>query len=563
MNKKNFIISFIFILTIITSACSNIDNINIESDKSEVKLIDDNKDSIRDELNIPLTNIITLDPLENKNPDYDNFIKLVYESLFEFDESLKVTPLLVENYDIKDEGRLIELKLRDSIYWHNGDELTSEDIAFTIEQLKKSDSDTIYSKKNTSALGSLNNFNMSKDIDVKIIDKKNIQIYFKETYGNNLESLTFPIVNKKSYDLDDEYRPIGTGPYMYEEYKNSQGISLIKNDKYWNGQVNISKINGKFFENIDLMLQAFEDGRIDILNSRGSDLEKYRKNPHVEILEYVSGEYEFLGFNFKNKIFSGKDGKKIRKAIYYGIDRQAIIGRVYDGHATQVDRPFHPNSYLSENIINSYGYNIEKSKALLREAGFTNLDKDEILKDNLGRKLEFRLITNFSNELRRKTAEIIKEDLKKIGINIILDYSKVNIGNLNDEEIDKEWIDLNNTLNSGGYDLAILGWEISVVPNISYMYHSSFIERDSNFIKYEDKFMDETLQLLYSSSREEKSDIAEKLQLYIMDELPYASLFFRNEGLLLKNKIEGPLEPSFYNLYKNIEKCKIIGISKQ
>lgn len=555
MKKRISFISILLILSILFSSCNSLKKFENKSTKGKENL--EKPSSFDEKIVIPLTKISTLDPLKNNNFNYYNFSKLMYEGLFEFDKNLEVIPLLVDKYSIEDEGRMVALELKKDIYWHNGDKLTTKDIVFTIDTIKNLDEESIYKSRILSALGSFKPFNIKTSIKTNIIDENKIEIYFDDIYSNNLEALTFPIINKNSYnESGDKYLPIGTGPYKYEKYNSSSGVNLIKNDNYWNGKVNIPKILGKIFQNEDLILKAFEDGRTDFANSVGVDLEKYKNVSDTRVLEYISPEYEFLGYNFKNKLLNGEKGEAIRKAIYYGINRQEIIEKVYLGHATQVDTPIHADSYLTKDVTNMYGYYIDKAKYILKDNGFDFVDSDGILKDNLGRRLSFRLITNSSNRDRRKVAEIIKNNLKDIGIEILLEYPEVDLAGLDNEKINAEWKLLNKAIQDGKYDIALLGWELSLIQDTSFMFHSSFKYADSNFIRYKDKIMDNLLQDAYLSSREDKKKAYEDLQVHIMEKIPYGSLYFINKSLLLRDNIEGPLEPTFFNLYRGLEKCK-------
>ncbi|OLS03312.1 ABC transporter substrate-binding protein [Tissierella creatinophila] len=557
MKKRIFFVSILLIMSILFSGCNGFKRVEDKDNVGKGKL--ERPSSDRDKIIIPLTKLNTLDPLENNNFNYYNFSKLMYEGLFEFDKNLKVKPLLVDNYSIEDDGKKITLELKKDIYWHNGDKLTTEDIDFTIKTIKNLNKESIYKNSILSALGSFRYFNIKSFIKTNIIDENKIELYFDNIYSNNLEALTFPIVNKDSYsELEDEYTPIGTGPYKYKKYNTSNGVELIKNDRYWNGEVNIPRILGRIFQDEDLIVKAFEDGRTDFVNITGVDGEKYKKDSNTRILEYTSSEYEFLGYNFKNKILNGEKGEEIRKAIYYGINRQEIIGEVYLGHATQVDTPIHPDSYLTNGVTNIYGHNIEKAKDILKDSGFDSVDSDGILKDNLGRRLSFRLLTNSSNRHRMKAAEIIKENLKDIGIEILLEYPPVDIDSLDNEKIDEEWKILNKTIKDGKYDIALLGWELSLIQDLSFMFHSSFKYSGSNFIKYNDNIMDNLLEGAYINSQEDKKKAYEGIQNYIMEELPYGSLYFTNKSLLSRDNIKGPLEPTFFNLYRGLEKCMIL-----
>lgn len=556
MKKKVFFVSILLILSILFSSCNSIGNLEAKDNKG--KEIVEKPSSFDGKIVIPLTKLNTLDPLENNNFTYYNFSKLIYQGLFEFDKNLEVIPLLVDNYSIEDEGKTIALELKQDIYWHNGDKLTTEDIVFTIDTIKNLDDESIYKNRIASALGNFKSFNMKTSIKTNIIDESKIEIYFDDIYANNLEALTFPIINKNSYSKSDGgYLPIGTGPYKYEAYNGSSGVDLIKNDKYWNGKVNIAKILGRVFQDEDLILKAFEDGRTDFAISTGIDLEKHKNDSSMRVLEYISPEYEFLGYNFKNKLLNGEKGELIRKAIYYGINRQEIIEKVYLGHATQVDTPIHPDSYLTKDVTNIYGHYIDKAKDILKSSGFVVVDSDGILHDNLGRRLSFRLITNSSNKDRMKAAEIIKESLKDIGIEILLEYPKIDSDSLDNEKIDVEWKLLNKSIQDGKYDIALLGWELSLVQDISFMFHSSFKYSGSNFISYNDKIMDNLLEDAYLNSREDKKKAYEDLQVYIMEKLPYGSLYFTNKSLVLRSNIKGPLEPTSFNLYRGLEKCKV------
>ena len=123
--------------------------------------------------------------------------------------------------------------------------------------------------------------------------------------------------------------------------------------------------------------------------------------------------------------------------------------------------------------------------------------------------------------------------------------------------LDQEWEELNRIISSGNYDLAVLGWETSLVQDISFMFHSSYLKKGTNINFYNDGKIDKLLSDMYFSRWDRKVTIAKELQEYIMKELPYGSLFFENGALLMDEKIIGPLEPDFYNLYRGLEKCKI------
>ncbi len=523
------------------------------------------------QLILPLTTLNTLNPLITENISYYHFSKLIFEGLFELDNNLNVKNQLAENYTIKEDGKVINIKLKDNVLWHDGEKFTAEDVAFTINTIKYASNDTTYKKMFNTTLGSFNPSDIRRVMDVQILDDYNINIVFDRNFSHGLETLTFPIIpkhkfvsgieDKNSYIKalsEEDYVPIGTGPYKFESYEKYKIVTLKSYDKYRDGKAYIDQVIGKVLEDEELVLTAFETGQVNVTTDLDIDWEKYDQNNRIRIYEFVSQNYEFLGFNFSKEIFNNETGNKLRKAIAYGINRQAIIQRVYLGHATQTDLPIHPNSWLLSEDANIYGYNPTKAKEELSKLGWKDVDGDDYYEDENGKKVTLRLITNSYNPLRLKVADMIVEDLNKLGINVIKDYPDVIPDDLTEEMVESQWESVNNQISRGNYDIALLGWHLSAIPELSFAFHSSQIKTGTNFIRYNNEAMDEKLLEAFSASnRDVKLKAYEKLESFITEELPYVSLFFKNNALLVDRKIMGDIDPCFFDLYRNIEKWYI------
>ena len=567
--KKKLILIFL-ILTLLITACG-------QENVSEVIYEDANEGNHLDlepqeggQVIVPLTNFNTLNPLLTSNSSYYHFSKLIFEGLFDFDSDLNVVPKLAEKYFFFNDDKTISVELKGGVKWHDGTPFTTEDVAFTIDAIKYANREGTYGNILESNLG-INPINFNSIINTKIIDERIIEIIFDRAYLNNLEVLTFPIIPKHIFEDNstrnslinalntEEYIPLGTGPYKFENYEKHKYVTLTKYDEYWDGSPNINEIIGKVLDDEELILTSFETGQIDFATTIGVDWDKYRQYDNIEVLEYVSNNYEFLGFNFNNELMSGERGQAIRKAIYYGINRQDIIHKVYLGHGTQIDVPLHPDFYLLSSHAHSYGYNSDMALKILNSAGFMDHDGDGILEDEEGNRLSLRLATNANNNFRRLVGDLIKDYLQDIGIEIILDYDTQYVREYDETEDNIIWEQFNNKINNGNYDIVLLGWQSSVIPNLYPIFHSSMISLRSNFINYNNEEMDQILMdTLIDKSREEKLDSYEKLQKYIVEDVPYISLYFENIGLLVDSKIHGDLNPTFYNIYNGIENCYIV-----
>ncbi|AFS78008.1 oligopeptide ABC transport system substrate binding protein AppA [Gottschalkia acidurici 9a] len=517
------IISIIFTILLSLSLISCKDNkiVGKDGNKKEDQIDTTNK-VVGGEMIVPITRTKALNPIIIGDSSMYYFDKLMFEGLFKLDKNLEPKELLAESYSINGDGS-INISLRKDVKWHDGETLKSSDVKFTVDTIK-------YGLSNGKHAGTIPEIYKSGGIsdinyikDIYISDDYNMTIYFEGVGSNILEILTFPIIpehafrngtteDKVAYEkaLDiKEYKPIGTGPYKQGKYDKLKSIELKVNDEYWGSKPYIKTIIGKVLKDEELALTSFESGQVDIAFSMGVDWEKYSQGEKVKVHEFPSQQYEFLAFNFKDKMFEGEKGLAIRKAIAYGINRDSIINKVYLGHATKTDVPINPNSWLvSKDAKNIYKYNVKKARDILEKAGWQDKDGDGLFEDEDNKKISIKLTTNSYNGLRTRALDMIAEDLKNIGIEAIKDYQQINESDINEELVEKDWTNFQKKIKTGKFEIALLGWETSFTQDISFMFRKG---SPDNFMKYENPEMDESLdKIYYSLTKEEKRRITEK-----------------------------------------------------
>lgn len=568
--KRQICLLLVLFQIALLSGCrlnNNFDNIN-ESDIGTEEIIDIGPES-GGELIVPMSYLTTLNPLLKTDDFLYNFNKLIFEGLFDIGNDFKVKNVLVEDYDYDTDGLVLNIRLKENVKWHDGEDFIAEDVKFTVDTIK-------YGLGNSNIVNNMSDVIKSSESlkilkNVKVIDNYNLTLTFDRSYGNLLEGLTFPIIPRHKFiggkDIktaysralqDVDYVPVGTGPYMEIETKKLKNVTLETFGDYWGEKPYITRIVGKALKDEELATTSFETGQIDLATSIGIDWEKYAQNKKVEIYEYPSNRYEFIGFNFREGIFTGEKGKALRKAIAYAIDRQSIIQKVYLGHATTNDVPIHPDSWLISEDANSYGYNVNKARQIIASAGWNDIDGDGILEDADGKKLTIRLATNSFNDLRRETANIIAENLTDLGIIVIKQYSENKQDNLTEEIKETQWGNLMTDITTGSFDMVLLGWELSYVPDLSFAFHSSQINGGANIIGYYNEKMDELLLLAQSTYKsEDKKKVYEEIQDLIVDDLPCVSLFFINSSILANSKIHGEISPHEFNMYNDIKRWYI------
>ncbi|WP_422486241.1 ABC transporter substrate-binding protein [Gudongella sp. DL1XJH-153] len=540
--KKAMILFTIAIVLFSISGCSS------EQDSIDIGEIEEGVDYfIFDNagISLPLTSFKTLNPLYMDNLSYYHLSKLIFEGLFEYDQNLQPIPRLASTYTISEDGKTVEVSLRQDIYWHNGEKLHADDVVFTIGIMKQAGADSFYGKI-------VRNGSLTEDLSIisaRALSESRVEISFKEATGNVLDILTFPIIPEaKGADalVMENYIPIGTGPYKFAEHIKFKEVHLESNEQYRDGEPQISYIVGKIYDDRELILTAFETGKLHMAPTIGVDWDKYEHNERISIYEYVSGDHEILAFNHMTGLFSMEGADSLKKAIFYGIDRQSIIDKVYLQHGTQVDTPLHPSSYLASLSSDRYGFNVDNARDLLESAGFVDSDNDGILEDSEGNPIVLRMLVNHSSDLKMKTAEMLKTSLKEIGLSLQIIHPS-------GESSEGLAEDMTRIILEGDYDISLLHWEQSTIPAFR-----TFLGMNSiyNFAHYSDENLEEILsrmELVWDENS--KIETYEEFQQYYVETIPYGSLLFRNKALLVDSGISGDLEPTYYNLYNGLENC--------
>ena len=277
----------------------------------------------------------------NKNKDLFHVHHLLYEGLVTFKEDLSIKPLLAENWRFNG-TESIDFKLRTGVKWHDGQFLSADDIILTVDVIKGNircfDGVSVYKQ-------------LLKDVtSVTKIDENTVRVNLSGNAANALETMIFPILPKHIFEnnraqfLEQGNSDfIGTGMYKIKKYEKTREISLVRNNDYWGDKPYIEEINVLIVPDKEAQLSLFENEDIDLVYTDIVDWCKYTDDKKIRYEGFVIPNYEFIGINFRKDILNDIN---IRKAIAYSIDREKIVDNICLGHATVVDYPVMPNSWL-------------------------------------------------------------------------------------------------------------------------------------------------------------------------------------------------------------------------
>lgn len=445
----------------------------------------------------------------------------IFNGLTKYDRNINITGELAESWQISSNGLEIVFNLKKGVKWHDGVEFTSEDVIFTYNTIVNPNIPTPYS----SIYGPVEK--------VEALDKYTVRVIYKEPYAPALESwgmgiLPKHILNGKDLTSPEHNRhPIGTGPYKLKEWVTGQKIVLEAFEDYYEKKPGLGKFVARIIPDTSTMFLELKFGGIDYMGLTPSqyklqgDSTVFRR--HFNKFRYPAFGYTYLGYNHLHPLFADK---KVRQALSHAINKQDIIAGVLLGFGSPCTGPFPPESWAYNPNVKDYEYNPDKAYKILQELGW-KMDSDGKLKKD-GKTFSFTVLINQGNDARIKTAQIIKEQLKKVGI-------EMNIKVL-------EWqAMLNEFIHKKKFEAVIMGWSLSRDPDIYDIWHSSKTkEGQFNFISYKNEEIDRLLiEGRQTFNIEKRKKIYHRIHQILAEEQPYTFLFVPDALPVIHKRFKG------------------------
>jgi peptide/nickel transport system substrate-binding protein len=497
---------------------------------------------LNDVLRLQQAQINSFDPLDAYHAGHIQIVKQVYNTLLDIDISGKPVASLAERWETED-GKIWRLYLRQNIYFAdnkcflNKPErlFTSTDVEYTFKRLLENKSESLGVSYFTNILGfeKYRNEETDRIEGIKTIDDYTIEfILEKEDYTfPSLLTLSYTSIVKKSvveyYGETFKQNPVGTGPFILQNYEPDKKIVLAKNKDYWEKEngiqlPQIDKVVLHLTTDDNLALLMFKDKQTDILELsfplvRQLKTMKIPFNYKTEIKE--NPQLNFYLINLE-KI---KDSNT-RKAISYAINRTKLENILAE--EGNIIKSFYPPSMFNE---------LSSSKEVLSY-------KPDIAKKDLNDIKNLKLVC-FEDVLSRSIADFIASSLKEYNIEVEIESVPFSV--------------LVERLNKGEYDLIQIYWGILYADESHYLnpfLTSSFPPTGNNFNKYSNAEFDRLVKeakTLTSAKRKENYLKAEDI---ILNDMPFILLYFKNTIRISNDRFEMPLHPLGYRLYKNAKK---------
>jgi len=344
----------------------------------------------------------------------------LFSPLWMLDAEGKFVPVLakavptVENGGISADGLTWRVELRRDVKWHDGKPLTSEDIRYTINLVKNPG----FRAANRSG------FNLITSVGV---DGDHVVTWtLKEPYSPLTSMLSWAfivpehVLSKNPDPNSPQFAaaPIGTGPFRFVSRKTGDHVLLEANPNYFGKGPSLNRLIFKYVPDLNAMYTQFKTGEIDYIGLQGIPANFYKEATALagrRIQLAARPGVENLTLNLAHPVLSDK---AVRKALNIAIDRQSICNLVYYGVPKPANNFLAPTHWAAHPNLPKPEYDLKKAAAMLDQAGWVK-GPDGIRVKN-GVRLSFSNSTTTGNQLRAQTQQLIADDFKKIGVEMLI-----------------------------------------------------------------------------------------------------------------------------------------------
>lgn len=302
----------------------------------------------------------SLDPLLDATMSTVNILLNVFDYLVFMNDRLEVEPSLAESWK-QISSTLWEFKLRKGVKFHDGSEVTAEDVKFSMDRVTDTKTGSVYSS------------HMRSVVATTPVDRYTVRIRTNPAFAPLLRYLTWygPIMSKAAFERMGAGRlgqaPVGSGPYRFVEWVKNDRVVLEANDQYWGGKPKVQRVIFRTIPDEFTRAAELKTAGVDIATnlfpSRAAEL---RNDPSVTVANVRSLRVLILGMNMNVKPL---DDLRVRRALNHAVNVDELINAVLHGNAYRNPSPVPGLSFGHTDDVTKYEYNPQKARQLLAEAG--------------------------------------------------------------------------------------------------------------------------------------------------------------------------------------------------
>lgn len=475
------------------------------------------------------TDAPTLDPVELTDTVSDKVVRDIFDCLVKFDKDLKIIPSIAEEWiPPEKDGTEWIFKIRHGVKFHNGREVTANDVEYSLTRVF----DKEMGRKRAWVLEKVKGAkdylaDKAKRVEgFQVIDEYTFKITLEHPFAPFLGLLamsTCSIVPREEIEKLESPKyfsqhPIGTGPFIFKKWDHDHEIVLEANPDYFMGAPKLKGVTYRIIREPKSRVLEFENGNIEHCDIPPQELDRILADPKLSklVVRRPLLDVYHLGFNCQKAPF--KNNKALRQAFSYAIDKEHIAKNILNENMEVAKGYIPPGMPNYTSLAEGFTYDVQKARDLLAEAGYP---------DGKGLKPITLWIDN--DEIHRKIAESVQNDLKKINVNINIKQ--------------QEWAAFLDAVDNGEAQFHQLTWLADYPDPDNFLYvllDTKNWGAPGNQTRFSNKRFDELVEQAQKiTDWTEREKLYQEAESIVMDECPWLLLFTNRCNVLVQPYVKG------------------------
>lgn len=468
----------------------------------------------------------SLDPIHSTDTTSATIVLKIFEGLVDQDPvTLKIIPALAESWEISGDALTYTFHLKKGVRFHNGREVTSDDVRFNFERClspaERSERSWVLTPIRGAKAMLAGTATTLEGLETP--DASTVVIHLEQPFAPFLSYLALEsarVAAKEGLE-SAEITPIGTGPFAFVSWEHGIRVTVEGNKSYHKGPIDFGRVEFEVIPDVGVAYQKFVAGELDFVDEIPPGQlrliqEKYPESVHM--WPYIRVEY--LGFNQTRPPF--KDNVKLRQALSWAVDRKSIVESLFEGAAAIPTGILPPGIPGRDDTLAGYGYDPEKAKQLLVEAGYPD-----------GQGLPEISLWYNTNERHEQVMQFVQSNLAAIGVKSRL------------RSID--WPAYLKACDTFEPDIFRMGWVADIPDADNFLYillHSSQKGAQGNYSGFSNPAFDSLVEKARNTTDDnERIDLYKQADRIAVDEACWILYAYPKQRILFNPAYEGLVYP--------------------
>ncbi|MDH3002204.1 ABC transporter substrate-binding protein [Pasteurella multocida] len=457
-----------------------------------------------------------------------------------------VIPALAEKWDVSEDGKTYVFHLRKGVKFHSNKDFkptrdfNADDVVFSFN--RQLNPNHPYHKVSGGSYEYFIGMDMQNIIDkVEKVDDYTVKISLKVPNAPFLANLAMDFASIYSAQYADamakaktpeklDSAPIGTGPFEFVSYQKDSAVRYKAFENYWQGKAKIDRLVFSITPDASVRYAKLQKGECHAAPyPNPADIAKLKADSNITLLTKPGLNVGYLNFNVQKAPF---DNVKVRQALNYAVNKDAIIESVYQGAGQVAKNPIPPTMWSYNDEVKDYAYDPGKAKALLKEAGFENGFETDLWAMPVSRPY---------NPNARRMAELVQADWEKVGVKAkIVSY---------------EWGEYLKRMRAGDHQTGMMGWtgDNGDPDNfLNTLLSCAAVESGSNYANFCHKeFNDLVIKAAQVTDLAERTALYQQAQLVFKEQAPWITIAHSTTYFPVRKEVKGYVIDPFglHNFY--------------